>query len=256
MTIEKTIAAAQEPVLELLAELEHDVQTIKREMAAPLTYEIDLEKIADTLTARAEFVQMTEGRPGTDGVAGERGEPGTPGRDGTDGAGVNVKQWEPGIYREGTLVQHDLGRVSVALRDTNEAPGGADWERIGSGGFRWCGVKQEGRAYQEGDLYIDNGTTFLWVRGKGRMFAQRGKDGADGKDGRDGTDAPQLIEARLLDDFKTLALVHSNGHVIECALPEAFAQLAKASSELATLRRELAELRAAFNEAQGAAHGN
>jgi hypothetical protein len=139
------------------------------------------------------------------------------GKDGVDGIGFNLKSWEAGIYREGTMVQHNIGQAFKALRDTSDEPGTSeDWERVGSQGFRWTGVKSLDAEYQEGDLYIDGGTTFMWVGGKGRMVAQRGrngKDGIDGKDGKDGSNAPQITEIRW--DAKGVAFVFDNGDLVE-----------------------------------------
>jgi hypothetical protein len=118
---------------------------------------------------------------------GPAGEPGKDGADGRNGLGIDAKQWTPGIYRERSVVMHDLGRYARAIRDTTGEPGRSpDWERVGSAGSRFTGVKSETFDYQDGDLYIDKGTTFIWTNGKGHMFAQRGKDGRDGKDGQNG----------------------------------------------------------------------
>ena len=141
--------------------------------------------------------------------------------DGQDGLGLNVKSWDEGIHREGVLVQHNIGQVFKALRDTNLEPGvGEDWERIGTNGFRWTGVKNAEFPYQDGDLYIDGGTTFMWFGGKGYMFAQRGKngkDGVDGKAGSDGRDAPKVLEIRW--DNKGIAFAYDNGDLIEADVP-------------------------------------
>ena len=142
-------------------------------------------------------------------------------KDGVDGIGLNLKAWDEGIYREGTLVQHNMGQAFKALRDTSAEPGSSDdWERMGSAGFRWTGVKNADFAYQDGDLYIDGGTTFMWFNGKGHMFAQRGKngkDGIDGKDGTDGRDAAKVLEIRW--DNKGIAFASDNGDLIEADVP-------------------------------------
>jgi hypothetical protein len=138
-------------------------------------------------------------------------------KDGADGIGLNLKAWDEGIHREGTLVQHNMGQAFKALRDTSAEPGSSDdWERMGSAGFRWTGVKNFDFDYQDGDLYIDGGTTFIWFNGKGHMFSQRGKNGKDGIDGKDGTngrDAAKVLEIRW--DNKGIAFAYDNGDLIE-----------------------------------------
>jgi hypothetical protein len=126
-------------------------------------------------------VELPVGPPGKDGDAGAAG------KDGRNGLGIDAKRWTPGIYREGAIVTHGIGMYFKANCDTTNSPDVAgDWERMGTSGFRWKGVKDESVQYDEGDLYIDKGTTFLWSGGKSHMFAQRGKDGKNGVDGAKG----------------------------------------------------------------------
>ena len=135
---------------------------------------------------------------------------------GQDGLGFNVKSWEDGIYREGSIVQHNFGQAFKALKDTNTAPGSEDWERVGSVGFRWTGLKQADFDYQDGDLFIDGGSCFLIEGGKAKMFVQRGKNGKDGKDGVDGVDgksAPAPLAMTIDNDVFKMAL--EDGTVIE-----------------------------------------
>jgi len=136
------------------------------------------------------------------------------------GIGVNVKNWQPGIYREGTLIQHHTGQIFKALVDTSAEPGKGedqdDWERIGSGGFRWMGVKDETKTYRDGDMFIDGGSTFCVFDGKAKMVARRGKDGQNGKDGKDGKDgqsAPKPVHFQI--DSKSVNLVLEDGTVLE-----------------------------------------
>ena len=146
---------------------------------------------------------------------------GEAGADGADGLGFNLKSWENKIHREGSVVQHFIGQAYKALVDTNDEPGdSSDWERVGSNGFRWTGVKKADHDYQDGDLYIDGGTTFMWQGGKGYMFAQRGKngkDGSDGKAGKDGADANNIIDLTIVG--KDLVAVFEDGTMHATAMP-------------------------------------
>lgn len=228
MNIEKAIAAALEPLVDVIAKIDERL----REVEAPTNIEVPIDDVAAALKADDEFRDLVKGQPGADGVTPEidtneitekllgviqqlKGDPGADGldglngADGADGIGYDAKQWSPGVYREGAIVQHDFGRLAKAVRDTADMPGDSqDWERVGTSGFRVLGVKSEAREYQEGDFFIDDGTTFLMTGGKPRMFARKGRDGKpgkdgadgvhgkngkDGKDGRDGKDASALI---------------------------------------------------------------
>ena len=134
----------------------------------------------------------------------------------SDGLGFNVKAWDEGIHREGSVVQHNFGQCFKALRDNNSEPGlSDDWERVGNVGLRWTGLKQADFDYKDGDLYIDGGSCFIVTDGKAKMFVQRGKNGTDGKngaDGADGKDAPSIIEFRL--DTKGLMAVMDDGSIV------------------------------------------
>jgi len=134
----------------------------------------------------------------------------------SDGLGFNVKSWDEGIHREGSVVQHNFGQCFKALRDNNSEPGlSDDWERVGNVGLRWTGLKQADFDYKDGDLYIDGGSCFIVTDGKAKMFVQRGKNGTDGKngaDGADGKDAPSIIEFRL--DTKGLMAVMDDGSIV------------------------------------------
>jgi hypothetical protein len=142
-----------------------------------------------------------------------RGEKGDRGNDGSDGLGIEVKLWEPGVYREGTFTMANLGQFFKAVRDTASEPGkSADWARVGSFGFSWKGVKKDGVEYQDGDLYIDGGSTFLFINGKGRIFAQRGTPGQQGPAGKDGADAPHIVTGKFYEN--ELSFVLSDGEII------------------------------------------
>ena len=102
--------------------------------------------------------------------------------------------WAPGVYRDGATVQHFVGQVFVAVKDTAEEPGaGVDWRRVGTGGFRHRGVAQDGVTYGPGDIVIRDGSSF-WHDGQAfHLFAMRGKAGGRGEPGR-AIVGPQGIE--------------------------------------------------------------
>ena len=165
---------------------------------------------------------------------------------GDQGIGLQASPWvKGGVYRKGALVQHDFGRLAMAKKDTYAEPGKSDdWERVGSCGMRWCGVKKDGRAYQAGDLYIHDGTVFLVLEdgAEGKMFCKRPRDGKDGLPGRDGADAPRPAELRMVDDYQTLALVWDDGTVSEAQLPEGIKFVVEAVAYLKDIQGDLAKL--------------
>ena len=166
---------------------------------------------------------------------GERGERGEKGLDGADGLGINTKQWEAGIHREGVYVTYAIGKVYKAARDTSAKPGSEDWERQGSAGLEWKGLKQDGYEYDNGDLYIDGGSTFMWWGGKGHMVAQRGSRGAQGEkglDGRHGADAPTIVAVKYTRSGVHMAL--SDGSVMDADV-DGFDDVVKEISQGAVL---------------------
>jgi hypothetical protein len=223
MNIEKAIAAALEPVTDLVVSLERKVDTIQLTpgpqgergqdgvaAAAPSAEEIAVvlveehaevlrglpgvappaEEIARQLAADSAFVDRVQGRQGPEGVAGRDGADGSPGkdgRDGLDGAGVEAKQYAPGsVYREGTLVTAHLGQYYRAKQDTAAAPGSDDWERVGTAGFRYCGAYNKDAHYADGDIYLKDYGAFLVVNGEAAMLCGRGAKGERGAVGPDG----------------------------------------------------------------------
>lgn len=168
---------------------------------------LDPMQVVQALKGDDAFLNLVEG------PAGAKGDPGH------DGAGIETKAWEPGIYREGCVVQHNIGQYFKALKDTNDEPGKSEaWGRLGHAGFRWCGLRKDDTSYAEGDIYIDDGTTFHFCNGRGRMLAKRGKDGAagkDGVDGRDGKDSPTPVEAVMDEEKATLSIVWSDGAIMD-----------------------------------------
>lgn len=143
-------------------------------------------------------------------------EPGKQGERGEPGAGIdNLKVWSPGVYREDTWVHFALGKIYRSTRDTADVPGKSDaWERVGISGFEFCGVKDQSREYEIGDIYIDGGSAFIWLGDKAKMLAQRGREGKKGEkgnpglDGRDGKDALDFVAGELTND--TLKLIRED----------------------------------------------
>jgi len=173
--------------------------------------EVDIEEVAQVIKADADFLSIIKGERGDPGesIVGERGLPGV------DGLGIETKAWEKdAVYREGAYVTHALGKIYKAIKDTASKPGSQDWVRVGSAGFEWKGLKQADAVYENGDLYIDGGSTFIWWDGKGSMFTQRGARGSQGEkglDGVDGKDAPYPVVIKA--DMTGFHVAMSDGEV-------------------------------------------
>jgi integrin beta 8 len=168
---------------------------------------VSVEEVASAIVSIPAFEQL---------VKGERGDPGETGDPGLDGLGVDLPLHEPGsVYRQGAFVTYAHGKVYKALRDTANKPGTADWERIGTLGFEFKGVKTD-EAYEEGDIYVDGGSAFLVTRGRGRLLAGRGKDGAEGKRGEPGAPAPRVVAVKA--SANSLAFAFDDGSVEEASL--------------------------------------
>jgi hypothetical protein len=112
-------------------------------------------------------------------------------------------------------VHFALGKIYRSTRDTADVPGKSDaWERVGISGFEFCGVKDQSREYEIGDIYIDGGSAFIWLGDKAKMLAQRGREGKKGEkgnpglDGRDGKDALDFVAGELTND--TLKLIRED----------------------------------------------
>lgn len=176
--------------------------------------------------AGASGARGPQGEKGLQGVCGERGvdgPQGVAGVPGRDGIGLSAKIWEPGIFREGELVQYGFGKLAKAVRDTTAPPESrVDWERIGTSGFELKGVKQEDAQYEQGDIFVDGGSCFVHWNGKARMLVKRGRDGKngepgadgrDGRNGRDGSDGPKPLELRAY--AGGMALVYDDGEIVE-----------------------------------------
>ena len=173
-----------------------------------------VEPIIDEITEINKRIDNVKTIKGDKGDGGEKGESGEKGETGETGIGYNTKEWSKGIYRKDQIVQHFIGQQFRALKDTDKEPSnGEDWERIGSNGFRWTGVKSDKAKYEDGDLFIDSGTTFLVVDGKAKMFAQRGRDGKDGVNAKDGKDAREFVHVKW--HSKGISFVYDDGEIIE-----------------------------------------
>lgn len=190
--------------------LENHLDLIRGKDGETPEIELDIDALQVTLKNNTDFVNACKG------AKGERGEKGEPG---ADGVGIQIKHYEPGIHREGTIVQANIGQYFKAKRDTaTNTDNDADWERIGTGGFRHTGVKSTKTTYREGDLFIDNGTTFLIVNDNARMIAQKGRTGEKGepgKDGKDGKDASKIYAVSM--NTKSIIFVFDDGETIEGA---------------------------------------
>ena len=138
-----------------------------------------------------------------------------PGPPGPAGVGLDAPLYVPGkVYREGAIVQHAFGQLFVAAEDTADHPKKSErWKRIGYHGLHFTGIKDQKRAYQPGDLFIDGGSCFITLPdGKPKMFVQRGRDGKDG--------APGIEGKRGRDGASIVAGVERDGEGIEFKLDD------------------------------------
>ena len=131
----------------------------------------DPSEVAAILKSDPEFVDQLKGEPGQDGL------PGNDGKDGLDGAGLETPEYRAGkVYREGSTVTAYVGQYYRAKCDTAAIPGQSDdWERIGTAGFRWRGLKPEESTLKYGDIFIDGGSLFGFFGEKASMMVQRPK---------------------------------------------------------------------------------
>ncbi|MEK9769615.1 MAG: hypothetical protein VW683_11895, partial [Betaproteobacteria bacterium] len=172
-----------------------------------------IEPIIDEITELNKKIDNVKTIKGDTGEKGEQGEQGQKGETGETGIGYDSKEWTQGIHRQGQIVQHFIGQQYKALKDTDKEPPHEDWERLGVGGFRWTGIKNDKTEYKDGDLFIDSGTTFLVVDGKAKMFAQRGRDGKHGQDGKDGKSAREFVHVKWTD--QSISFVYDDGEIVE-----------------------------------------
>lgn len=136
----------------------------------------DPAEVAAILKADETFVESLKG---------EKGDTPEPlpaivpenGKDGLDGAGLFAEEHVEGkVYREGKVVTAFIGQYYRAKCDTAEAPGDSDeWDRVGTAGFRFRGLKPEEKSLKMGDLFIDGGSLFGMLGKKASMVVQRPK---------------------------------------------------------------------------------
>jgi hypothetical protein len=236
--LQKALAACLEPVVDAIVAIETRVDLIQaipgkdgkdadaHEVAVRLAASADFLKsvtpivpiadVAHFLKADPDFVLLTRGAPGEPGEVGERGP---------DGAGIHAKTWKAGdVHRAGEVVTAFCGQYFMAQKDTADTPGASDhWERIGTQGFRFVGIRPEDDAsLKSGDLYIDGGSLFYFDGERARMWVQRGKTGPQGDKGRDGingangTDAPRVVAIEAT--AKGFAFAFDNGQVLDANL--------------------------------------
>lgn len=186
---------------------------------------VDPSEVAAALKSDQAFVTTLVGPPGTDG---ERGEAGA------DGAGLTTPMHVVGkVYREGTSVMAYLGQYFRAKCDTAGVPGDSeDWERIGTAGFRWRGLKPEEKSLSQGDIFIDDGSMFAVFDDVPKMVVQRPKP------------APRVTSATVRDH--KLVIKMSNGEEVSCALPE----VRDPSKALEEVQAKMAELDEALRRAE------
>lgn len=199
--------------------------------------EIDIDDVTAALKKDAEFIAMTKGERGNDAapvdyfkVSGE-----VLARLLENGAAIDctAKVWEPGIYRQNSIVQFDIGRIYQAVVDTAAIPGkgSSDWKRLGTGGLKWTGPRRPDSVYEIGDIYTEEGTAFVWNGDKGRLLAKRGEKGDKGDKGEPGDAAPRFVEGKFLDAGAVMALVNEKGEILEISTPEPLREILRRAAD-------------------------
>lgn len=178
-----------------------------------------------------------------------------PGQSGAPGLGIDAPPFDPGkVWREGSVVTHFIGQHFKALRDTVSEPGVSDhWGRIGSGGFRMTGAFDEGREYQDGDLFVKDFGCFLVTAGAPKLIAGRGARGAPGEPGRPGVPgAPGArITAAECKGFKAVIIQEVSGETEQITLdfePAFDAHFQRIKGTMTKLETRLTELETLFNQ--------
>jgi len=159
--------------------------------------DVSVEEILNHAKSDDDFLDRIKAKDGQDGA------PGLPGADGREGLGIETKAFSAGeVYREGSYVTSHFGQTFKALRDTVNDVDSQDWERVGSGGFRFTGPVSKDFDYQDGDLFVKDFGLFLVVKGENKLVAGRGPRGEKGEkgiSGVDGRDGSQVEEVDLID---------------------------------------------------------
>jgi regulator of replication initiation timing len=146
------------------------IQTTKKEVQ---------ENLEEILDIQVEYAKLKKELDEIKTVAGYIGR---------DGLGLDAKQWQQGIHREGTVVQHYLGQYFVSNKDTSAEPGVSDdWARVGTFGMRHMGAFRENVTYEVGDIYAKDFGTFLETTTGTVLLAGRGKQGKQGERGEAST---------------------------------------------------------------------
>jgi regulator of replication initiation timing len=166
----KKLNASNEDTDDKLEVIVESIQDTKKSVQENLDEILDIQVEHDKLKKELEQVKTVAGYIGRDGL------------------GLDAKQWEQGIYREGTVVQHYLGQYFTSTKDTSAEPGvSEDWKRIGTFGMRHKGAFREDVAYEVGDIYAKDFGTFLETTTGTVLLAGRGKQGKQGDRGEAST---------------------------------------------------------------------
>lgn len=252
-------------------EREDPTPSIRKDFADVSRHVADLEKsqahglelIEQRLLTKIAEVRKEPGPQGEPGERGPEGKPADPeevaailvkdfgeklrgekGKRGPVGLGLEAEPWKPDtIYIPGEMVQYGFGKFARAINRTNTRPSNRkDWERVGHHGFEFHGYlkEQDRKNLENGDIYLDDGTAFIFWNGKGRMLAQRGRDGLrgpPGEDGRPGRDAAELAGAEVIQSEKQLYFIRDDGTSFEVDLSPWW----KATADLVeqTVRKEV-----------------
>lgn len=198
MTIEKQLLEAIEPIIDEVVLVNKRIDQLSLEKGDAGIPGVGIKSISQEIPEKFE-IELDDGQVvSIDLPAGDVGEQGQDGKDGAPGAGIDVKSWEPGVYREGAIVQHNIGQYFKALKDTAQNPNDAqDWERVGTAGFRFAKAFAADAVYKDGDLFVKDFGLFGQFNGEAKLLAGRGPkgdkgekglSGINGKDGKDGAD--------------------------------------------------------------------
>jgi hypothetical protein len=243
MTIEKQLLETVEPLIDEIVSVNKRIDELTLEKGEPGIPGVGIKSISQEIPEKFEIelddgsiasVELPSGQDGQDGERGEAGEP---------GAGIDTKSWEPGVYRQGSIVQHNIGQYFKALKDTAEDPNESlEWERIGGAGFRFAKSFKPENIYQNGDLFVKEFGLFGMFNGEIKLLAGRGPKGEKGEtgkavDGKDGKDGCEIVA------------FESNGLVAALLTKDAAGDLKAHSIDFApVIEKQLDELRKEFGE--------